>query len=464
MLTKLRIKNFKAWKDTGDVRLAPLTVLFGTNSSGKSSVGHLLLALKQTAASADRRRALHTGDETSLIDLATFIECLHGHDRKAQLDFTLDWQLRAPLEVKNPLEQTQVFSGTHLLLNSTLAASAQNQPVVRRLHYELHNEHADAEPQLSATLTQSVEGKVQLDAHPYRLLHADGRKWPLEAPEKFYRISDRSLARYKNADFLTAFALEIESSLAGLSYLGPLREHPHRTYGWSGNTPEDVGAKGEYAIACILAAEAAKRKLNRGYKKKMQPFAAFIASWLVDLGVIESFAVRPTAVGRKDYEVKVKTRGALTEVGLPDVGFGVSQVLPALVQAFYCPEGSTVWMEQPEIHLHPQVQAELADAFICAVRSYEHGRPRSVQLIVETHSEHFLNRLQRRIAEEAIAPSEVAIYFAKANPGGASLEELAVNEFGDITNWPDHFFGDEMGDIVARTEAAARRRAKGSAQ
>lgn len=305
---------------------------------------------------------------------------------------------------------------------------------------------------------------MHLQAQPYRLVHADGRKWPLEPPEKFYRISDRSLARYKNADFLAAFALEIESSLAGLSYLGPLREHPHRTYGWSGNTPEDVGAKGEYAIACILAAEAAKRRLNRGYKKKTQSFAAFIASWLVDLGVIESFQVRPTAAGRKDYEVKVKTRGGLTEVGLPDVGFGVSQVLPALVQAFYCPEGSIVWMEQPEIHLHPQVQAELADAFISAVRSYEHGAPRSVQLIIETHSEHFLNRLQRRIAEEHIAPNEVAIYFAKASPNGAELEELAVNEFGDITNWPDNFFGDEMGDIVARTEAASRRRAERGAQ
>ena len=457
MLTKLRIKNFKAWRDTGDVRLAPLTVLFGTNSSGKSSLGHLLLALKQTAASADRRRALHTGDENSLIDLGTFIDCLHARDRKAQLEFALEWSLRTPLQVTNPRDQAQSFSGTHLLLSSTLAAAAQEQPVVRRIHYELRDEGAAV---LSTTLSHSPEGRVQLQTKPYRLLHADGRKWPLEPPEKFYRVSDRSIARYKNADFLTDFALEIENTLAGLSYLGPLREHPHRTYGWSGNTPEDVGAKGEYAIACILAAEAAKRKLNRGHKKKMESFASFIAGWLVDLGVIESFQVRPTAAGRKDYEVKIKTRGGLAEVGLPDVGFGVSQVLPALVQAFYCPEGSTVWIEQPEIHLHPQVQAGLADTFISSVRSYEGGRPRSVQLIIETHSEHFLNRLQRRIAEGGIRPCEVAIYVAKASSNGAELEELAVNDFGDITNWPENFFGDEMGDIVARTDAASRRRAE----
>lgn len=459
MLAKLRIKNFKAWKDTGERRLAPLTVVFGVNSAGKSSMGHLLLALKQTAASADRRRALHTGDEDALIDLGGFIECLHGRDPKAQLEFTLDWSLGAPLLVENPLEPAQSFAGSELRLASTLAASAEGQPVVRELRYELHDGSAVA---LAATLTQRAEAGVQLDAEPYRLVRAQGREWPLEAPEKFYRVSDRSLARYRNADFLATFALEIEQSLAALSYLGPLRDRPRRTYGWAGNTPESVGARGEYAVPCILAAEANGRKTSRGSESVAQPFAQFIASWMVDLGVIDSFELRPTAAGRRDYEVRVTTRGGLTDVALPDVGFGVSQVLPALVQAFYCPEGSTVWMEQPELHLHPQVQAELADVFISAVRAYEDGRPRNVQLIIETHSEHFLNRLQRRIAEAAIGPREVAIYFARPSQAGSELEELAVNEFGDITNWPDDFFGDEMRDIVARTEAAARRKASGA--
>lgn len=454
MLTKLHIKNFKAWRDTGEIRLAPLTVFFGANSSGKSSLGHLLLALKQTAASADRRRALHTGDEASLVDLGTFIDCLHDHNPENALEFTLAWSSR--LIAQNPLNADETYVGNQLQLSCALEANAQDQPVVRQLHYAL--DFGDT-TNLTATLKQH-DGKVHLETKPYRLVHAVGRKWPLDPPEKFYRISDRSLARYQNGDFLATFALDVERALASLSYLGPLREHPRRTYGWSGNTPEDVGPKGEYSIAAILAAETEGRKLNRGHKQRLQGFATFIAKWLEELGVIDSFAVTPTAPGRKDFEVKVKTRGGLTEVALPDVGFGVSQVLPALVQAFYCPEGSTVWMEQPEIHLHPQVQAELADVFIAAIHAYEHGRPRNVQLIVETHSEHFLNRLQRRVAEGAIRPDEVAIYFAKASREGAELEELEVNEFGDITNWPDNFFGDEMGDIAARTTAAAARRAE----
>lgn len=456
MFTSFRVKNFKAWKDTSKIRLAPLTVLFGANSAGKSSLGHLLLALKQTAASADRRRALHTGDASSLIDLGTFIETLHRHDKKAALEFQLEWAVPKALSIQNPLDEAQSYSGGKLSLASTIAAGPNEQPVVRKLRYELRSESATV---LSVVLEHEPSKAVQLRTDPYTLTHARGRKWPLDPPEKFYRISDHSLARFQNADFLATFALETERALDSLSYLGPLREHPHRTYGWAGNTPETVGPKGEYAVACILAADAAGRTLSRRYRQRQRPFSEFIAQWLVDLGVIDSFVVRPTAPGRKDYEVKVKTRGGLTEVALPDVGFGVSQVLPALVQAFYCPADSVVWMEQPEIHLHPRVQAELADVFISAVQAYEKGRHRNVQLIIETHSEHFLNRLQRRLAEERLKPEDVAVYFARHGNEGAELDELVVNEFGDIENWPEGFFGDEMGDIVARTEAASQRRA-----
>ena len=80
MLTHVRIKNFKAWQDTGETRLAPLTVVFGTNSSGKSSLGHLLLALKQTVLSTDRKRALHLGDKSTFVDLGTFDDCIYGHE------------------------------------------------------------------------------------------------------------------------------------------------------------------------------------------------------------------------------------------------------------------------------------------------------------------------------------------------------------------------------------------------
>lgn len=128
MLTELHIKNFKAWQDTGPIRLAPLTVIFGTNSSGKSSLGHLLLALKQTVQLADRKRALHLGDENSLIDLGTFADCLHAHDLTQSLEFSLRWRLPSALTVKNALNAGQVYRGDELWLSSTLRTDKAEQP------------------------------------------------------------------------------------------------------------------------------------------------------------------------------------------------------------------------------------------------------------------------------------------------------------------------------------------------
>jgi predicted ATPase len=461
MLNSLHIQNFKAWKDTGRVRLAPLTVIFGANSAGKSSLGHLLLALKQTAQSSDRRRALHLGDANSPIDLGTFEDCVHGHDLTQSLGFTLNWKLPHPLEVRSPLADGQRYVGQNMWLGVYLGLSKVGQPEVKLIQYELSI--AGRSQGLDAKLKRNpTSRKFSLESETYRFLKSDGRKWPLDEPEKFYRVSDLTLARFKNAGFLTDFALATEQMLNHFYYLGPMRESPRRSYQWAGDEPEEVGQRGEYAIAAILAAQGQGRRLNRGPKKHQQPFAEFIASWMQDLGVIHSFSVKPVVEGRKDYEVLVRTHAGAPEVKITDVGFGVSQVLPALVEAFYCPPNSTVWMEQPEIHLHPQVQGELADVFISAIQARENGVPRNVQLIVESHSEHFLTRLQRRVAEGKVRPDEVAIYFCQRaggkSDGRAELEPLRLNQDGEIENWPDNFFGDEMADVAARMRAAMERR------
>lgn len=454
MLTSLRIQNFKAWKDTGVIRLAPLTVIFGANSAGKSSLGHLLLALKQTVLSADRKRPLHLGDENSLIELGTFAECIHNHDLTQPLRFELAWQLPQKLEVRDPVSQNR-YAGDELQLTVSLLADKREQPHVQHLTYELRRQAALS---LAVSYTNDQQGKPEIISDQLKLVRSTGRAWPLDEPDKFYRISDQSRARFQNAEFLSDLALAAEAELGSIYYLGPLRDHPKRIYSWSGETPESVGQKGEFTIAAILAASAQERLLNRGPKKHQHLFDEFIAHWLKDLGVIDSFMVKPVAKGRKEYEVLVKTHGASSEVKITDVGFGVSQVLPALTQAFYCPPHSTVWMEQPEIHLHPQVQAELADVFISATKARESGKERHAQLIVESHSEHFLNRIQRRVAEGELTPDDVAIYFCRRAGSANELEPLRLNILGEIENWPENFFGDEMADISARTLAAMKRK------
>lgn len=458
MLTSLRIQNFKAWKDTKHVRLAPLTVIFGTNSAGKSSLGHLLLALKQTALATDRKRALHLGDANTLIDLGTFKDCLYGHDLSSNLEFELDWNLPKTLTFRDLHEKRNPYSGNALSFSADLKADKEEQPEIKSFSYVLRN---GAVSIVAVDHEANGGGRWELKS-AYRFVQAVGRKWDLTKPEKFYRVSETSLSRYQNAGFLTDFALETERMLAGISYLGPLRNHPQRIYQWSGDTPEDVGQRGESAIAAILAAEQDGRMLNRGKKRPRRTFAIFIAEWLKDIGVIDSFAVKPVAEGRKEFEVLIRTQAWSPEVKITDVGFGVSQVLPALVQAFYCPPHSTVWMEQPEIHLHPQVQSNFADVCISAVQAFQDGKEKNVQLIIESHSEHFLTRLQRRVAEGFISPKEIAVYFCRNTKEGAVLESLDLDLFGEINNWPEDFFGDQMGDISKRTIAAQLRKQQGA--
>ena len=76
---------------------------------------------------------------------------------------------------------------------------------------------------------------------------------------------------------------------------------------------------------------------------------------------------------------------------------------------------------------------------------------------MESHSEHFLRRLQRRVAEQALTPDEVAIYFCEPGRDGSNIRELQVDNLGNILNWPEQFFGDEMGDVAAMTDAAMKR-------
>jgi predicted ATPase len=174
------------------------------------------------------------------------------------------------------------------------------------------------------------------------------------------------------------------------------------------------------------------------------------------MGVIDEFTVSEVASGTDLYELKVAVPGSATRVTVTDAGFGISQALPVLVQVFYAPQGSPVLLEQPEIHLHPAAQSALGDVLLAAVKE------RGVQLLVETHSEHLLHRIQRRIAEEQITNDDVAMYFIQSSNGRSEIQELNVDEYGNITNWPRDFFGDEVGDLGAMTEAAFLRESRRS--
>lgn len=456
MLTGVRLRNFKAWKDSGEIRLAPLTVLFGTNSAGKTSIPQLLLLLKQTAESSDRQRALQLGDSRTLIDLGTYEEAVFRHDVDQPVEFDLRWTLDEPLVIDDPLSEVAI-SGSDLAFHVSVRADKRQQPVVGSLSYRLYEGRTMS---LAVALERRNGGeKFDLKIDGYREVRHPGRPWPLPEPVRFYGFPDEATAHFQNTAFLSDLAFQMERMLRSIYYVGPLREYPRRLYLWSGEVPDHVGEKGDRAIESILAAS--ERTYNFKAKQRTKTLAELVAKRLQTMGLIHSFDVKRLGRNRKEYEVLVRSHPKLPEVKLTDVGFGVSQLLPVIVESFYVPRRSIVIFEQPEIHLHPKVQADLADLFVDAIHAREAGEPRECQFIVESHSEHFLRRLQRRIAEGEVAPDETALYFVHTGDEGAHIEELEVDLFGSIHNWPDNFFGDEMSDVVARAEAQSRRMAKG---
>ncbi|MBI5178404.1 MAG: DUF3696 domain-containing protein [Nitrospinae bacterium] len=451
MLTSLEIKNFKSWKSTEKIRTAPITGFFGANSSGKTSLIQLLLLLKQTVESSDRLQPLNLGDEKSPVELGTFKDIVHKHSIQEALQWEIAWKPSQPIEPADPAKkETPLFSITELGFRAKVSQRVHQEKSgrveVNSMSYFFNNHEFGMHPK------KEKEGEYDLyNPNSFPFLRTQGRPWPLPPPSKCYGFPDQVRAYFQNAEFLSHLELEFEKLFRNIYYLGPLREYPQRQYSWGGMKPTDMGRRGEKVVDALLASREYGRKISLGKGKKQKTVEEYVAFWLKELGLIHSFKVKPIADDSKLYRVLVKKTPDSAEVLITDVGFGVSQILPVLVLCFYVPEGSTVILEQPEIHLHPSVQAGLADVFIDAIEK------RRIQIILESHSEHLLRRLQRRIAEQQLPNDSAALYFCRMDNGESKLSHLDVDMFGTINNWPKDFFGDEFGEMAAITEARMKR-------
>jgi predicted ATPase len=468
MLTQFRFENFKSWRDTGEIRMAPLTGFFGTNSSGKTAILQFLLMLKQTAESNDQKLVLNLGNDRTYVNLGTSYDISNQHIIPREIKFSIEWS-PDPKFFNSLSLPAKSFSG--------MKVSWREEPEIEP--YELpRSELYKSTLKLKSNILISTNN-LQLSEFFYQFVDAnnDFHKIGLQINENSldnnqynsflegalfdgldvyfdFELAHRSTKNHKfygNFGFSDIFVddfpqnliLNLEEQFEKIFYLGPLREYPQRSYLWSGEQPQDVGKKGEFIASALLAS----RNNDMDVEKH-------VAHWLKELGLIHDFQIQPIAENRRDYEILVRRSPDSPQVLITDVGFGVSQILPVLVLCYYVPKGSTIIFEQPEIHLHPSVQAGLADVFIDVIKT------RNVQIILESHSEHLLRRLQRRIAEEHkdMKPEDAALYFCSIDDTGTSkLTTLELDTYGNINNWPQGFFGDEMGDLVAMTEAAMRR-------
>ncbi|HVS39471.1 MAG TPA: DUF3696 domain-containing protein [Gemmataceae bacterium] len=433
MFTQLRVKNFKAWQGEHRVDLAPLSLFLGTNSSGKTSLLQMLLLLKQTAESPDRRQHLNLGGQTGdVLHLGGLKDIIAGHDLKQELGFGLRFTGLRPTKAQRPVEYDVSY-----------CQALGGIPVVKSLSYGSGERIFKAErgPRGGYVLTAPDSKANGPTGEAGRLV---SRKYE---PERSVAFSAAAVAALGlEGDKVQDLALQLVEALKGIVYLGPLRERPRRSYLWNQQTPGDLGTKGEFAIQALLASanDRAKRteKGGRGWLVEQA------SRWLKTMGVAENFSLEQDG---PSYEAFVH-QGKI-KANLVDVGFGVSQVLPVVTLAYFVPEGSTVILEQPEIHLHPLAQTALADLFV------EVSQKRRVQFLVETHSENLFRRLQSLIAEEKISPDDCRLYFVERGES-AALNRLEVDEYGRIKNWPSKFFGDAIGEVEHQTRRMIERMAK----
>ncbi|MEQ1521378.1 MAG: DUF3696 domain-containing protein [Aestuariivirga sp.] len=455
MLHTLQFTNFKSW-EKADLTCGPITGVFGTNSSGKTSLIQFLLLLKQTKEATDRNISLELNGD--LVKLGVLKDAIHRHDEERSINIALAFNLDAELRLANPSEKRSiaVASGNRLEIESEIVAH-QKAPYTRSLTYTLGDLSFSLVPKKSEASEFELRAVTQNGAkNNFRFVRNTGRSWQLPGPLKSYAFPDQARTYFQNAGFLADLESAYEAEIGKIFYLGPLRQYPQRDYLWARSRPTDVGQRGEKAIDAILAATEAHEKRNLKAKARNMPFQEMIAHWLREMGLIEEFRVKEIATGSNRWQALVKTRAGASEVFLTDVGFGISQVLPVVTLLQYVPEGSTVILEQPEIHLHPLAQAGLADVIIQAATH------RRVQVILESHSEHLLLRLQRRIAEQFISADKVKLYFCDAPTGTSNLTKLNVDLFGNILNWPDKFMGDAFAE-TASAELARLSRMKAKA-
>lgn len=406
--------------------------------------------LKQTAESRDRGIQLVLGGKDAYVDLGAMRDVLFGHHADRDLGWSLCWDEPAwPIE--SPSDEFRLATQSGPICLAVRHSLRAKTTVCESMNYSVGDYAFGLERQPT-----DGKSKYEMVSNGFHLARPQARPYVIGPPVKSYGFPDTARLSFTNADFLQGFELSFERAMATVQYLGPLREDPQRQYTWSGNQPVGVGSRGELVVDALLAARERGQKVRTG-PKSHHKLENYVATWLQRLGLVDAFKVEEVREGSSIFQVLVRQAPRSAWVPITDVGFGVSQVLPVLTLCFAAPENSTIILEQPEIHLHPKVQSGLADVLIDAIRT------RGVQLIVESHSEHLLQRLLRRIAEAKVAPDEAALYFCD-NPGsGSTIERLEVDLFGSIRNWPRDFFGDPLGESLATVEAAQHRRLNASA-
>ncbi|MEW5992859.1 MAG: DUF3696 domain-containing protein [Candidatus Zixiibacteriota bacterium] len=543
MLTALRIGNFKAFAEAQRIPVRPLTLIYGANSSGKSSVLHSLVLARhaQETGDLDVHRTNVGGDS---VDLGGFRQYVHRREANRRVEWAMDLDTSSFkdrfAELFAPVKQVT------MLLNMGIGLDDQDRPLPESIP-EIHTYELLADGQSLLRMSRRRDGKLQLDRldheHPVfrevikamvlvstttETIHPEDFEGLDEAiaelvPEvvaksthflpdglaesnvfspggqaRLFTISKarrkedlsaavRSFLPRKIDEILRGVGQVVTGELSRLRYLGPLRSYPPRHLAFSQHHDPNWYAGGGYAWDVIRRDANVRKQVNEWLSapdRLQTPYELILRDLVgidqlegplldgleqIELDMEPDYDDGPTPTGVypviKDPEAEAAKlrdlirvsdidklnelimidRRSNTVVSHRDIGIGVSQVLPILVGA-YASRNQIVAMEQPEIHLHPALQADLGDVFIQSALGTGKNK-----FLIETHSEHLLLRVMRRMRETSngelpegvppITPRDVCVLFVQPKGTSSAVRHLELDEEGQLLDaWPGGFF------------------------
>ena len=279
----------------------------------------------------------------------------------------------------------------------------------------------------------------------------------------FYRLRDvsekeglhanQAILNFKDLAFILTFFNNIH-------YIGPLRDEPHRYYQFFDIRELNVGNKGQNAPQILTLQADSEIPAFKIFeiKNNQISFSDFecedltlqkgLSKWFDILGLPD---INPKLVEKILFKIMVDLLKKDSNVSLQDVGFGISQILPVYIESLRMNKEHFLILEQPEIHLHPKMQSNLADFLLCMMLSEKN-------FIVETHSEYLINRICLRIAQDQknILKDMISIVFVdppemseEKGFEGSKINKIALSKYGEIENWPIGFFDEtDYGKIL----------------
>lgn len=404
---RLVLDNFRGIDARTELDIAPLTMIIGPNSSGKSSVVHGMAVLAQTAKISTNQSPIVLDDSQAFVHLGRFIDVIH---RKSYIErLTLGVTIKSatidiPSGGNQDGAQQKISTVTgDINVEAIFFCSKRTQLIgIQTARYEI-----------SGNLFEVKKSGKEYRLHDY-VNNAD-----YAIPNfKSFIIGGYELAQAQ-VPFATAWPLvqigmHLNEELSGTRYLGPFRQAPQRAYETRGAEPTEVGPAGERAMT-MLARETVRSKIRPHIKQ--------IATWLAEMGIGKRISVS-RVTGSDLFDVSVTLHDG-RQFSVADLGYGISQVLPVLTQCSFAPNGSTLLFEQPEIHLHTAAARLLADVFVDVVRK------KQCHIVAETHSPQLVYNAIQSIRAGELDLSDFILYRAERIAGATSISRVDVYRDGD---------------------------------